>query len=185
MAGSLGGRRLEGPPGIRARPTTDRVREALFNALQARQVLSGARVLDLYAGTGALGIEALSRGAAHVTFVERDPVMLGVLTRNLDQLDLTDRSQVVRADATAVTTSGAARGEWWDLALLDPPYAFDAWEELLAGLPATVAVLETAEAPRVPDSWHVLRQKRYGGTLITVAEQPRPARPARTARGEP
>lgn len=185
VAGSLGGRRLEGPPDTRARPTTDRVREALFNALEARQAISGARVLDLYAGTGALGIEALSRGAVHATFVERDPVMAGVLTRNLGLLGLTDRSRVVRAEAAAVTAAATDRGEWWDLALLDPPYTFDDWEQLLAGLPATLAVLETSQAPPVSAPWHVLRQKRYGGTLVTVAEKTRPASMVRTARGEP
>ncbi len=110
--------------------------------------------------------------------------MLGVLTRNLDRLELADRARVVRGEAVATVAAAAARGEWWDLALLDPPYSFEGWGELLAGLPATVAALETGEAPMVPPGWHVLRQKRYGGTLVTVAEQPRPTPTGRTARGE-
>lgn len=109
------------PAGTATRPTSDRVREATFNALTSLGVLDGARVLDAFAGSGALGIEALSRGAEHCRFVERDRAALAALRDNLDRCGLgRDRAEVVVGDA-------ASAGGGWDLALLDPPYAFTGW----------------------------------------------------------
>src|SRR5918998_3417279 len=96
IAGRWGGRRLQAPPGDATRPTSDRVREALFSILGAR--VDDARVLDLFAGSGALGIEALSRGAASATFVDHDPDALAAVRANLDGTGLADRATVVRAD---------------------------------------------------------------------------------------
>ena len=96
MAGDLRGRRIEAPPGFDTRPTTDKVREAVFNALVSRDLVRDARVADLFAGTGALGIEALSRGADHCTFVERDRNVVRTLRANIEQLGLTARSRVAR-----------------------------------------------------------------------------------------
>lgn len=118
IAGLAGGRFIEAPRGRGTRPTAERVREAWFSALG--DVVRGARVLDLFAGSGALGIEALSRGAEHAHFVEADRGAVAVLKRNLAALEFAPRATVVRADAFRwLTTLGDAR---WDVALADPPY---------------------------------------------------------------
>jgi 16S rRNA (guanine966-N2)-methyltransferase len=126
VAGHLRGRRLTAPPGCGTRPTSDRVREALFSILGP---LGGARVLDLFAGSGALGIEALSRGARHATFVDRDARALAAIRRNLAALEL-DSATVHRRDVR--TFLSAASGPW-DIVFLDPPYDDAArWAEPLS-----------------------------------------------------
>jgi 16S rRNA (guanine966-N2)-methyltransferase len=171
VAGSLRGRRLEAPPDRRARPTSDRVREAVFNALESRDALAGSAVVDLFAGTGALGIEALSRGASHATFVEHDARMVAVLRRNLAALALEDRAEVVAGRAERTVEEWAAAGRAFDVALLDPPYAFAGWTDLLEGLPARLAVVESDRPPELAGGWGVVRQKAYGGTLVTIIER--------------
>jgi len=127
IAGDLGGRFIDAPRGRRIRPTAERVREAWFSALAGD--VDGARVADLYAGSGALGIEALSRGAAHVHFVESDRRAVALLRRNVALLDLADRSQIVRDDAIAWVdrldepADVAGPGAPLDLVFADPPYA--------------------------------------------------------------
>lgn len=118
IAGSAGGRRLEAPAGTAVRPTADRVREALFSSLGA--AVAGATVLDLFAGSGALGIEALSRGAAHAVLVERDRRAAVAVARNLARTGLDGRATLVRTDATAYVRH--PRGGPFDIVLLDPPY---------------------------------------------------------------
>ncbi len=163
IAGELGGRRLVAPSGTATRPTSDRVREATFNALESAGAVDGARVLDLFAGSGALGIEALSRGAEHVTFVERDRAALDALRTNLDTLGLgADRARVVVGDASAYLDGR------YDLVLLDPPYAFDGWHELLERLDAEVVVCEAGTAVGAPAGWRLLRSKGYGSTVVTI-----------------
>src|SRR5882757_9379369 len=120
IAGSLGGRRLIAPPGRATRPTSDRVREALFSILGG---VEGDEVLDLFAGTGALGIEALSRGAKQVTFVEQARAALRALRQNLRQLDLEPRAQVIAAPVERVLQSPSWPAETFDLVLIDPPYS--------------------------------------------------------------
>ncbi|MDQ1424148.1 MAG: hypothetical protein QOD72_1646, partial [Acidimicrobiaceae bacterium] len=127
VAGSARGRRLVAPEGRDTRPTGDRVRQAVFNALTSLDAVVDARVLDLYAGSGALGIEALSRGAAHATFVERSSVALAAIRANLDTTGLGGRATVVQADALSWLPARDAV----DLALVDPPYAFAEWSSLL------------------------------------------------------
>ena len=100
VAGDLRGRKIEAPVSEATRPTTDKVREAVFNALGSLGVIDGARVLDLYAGTGAMGIEAISRGASHCVFVEKDRAALQVLRSNIRQLGIEHQSTVLSADAT-------------------------------------------------------------------------------------
>ena len=116
IAGRLKGRRLQGPPGLTARPTSDRLRETLFNVLGPG--IAGARVLDAYAGTGALGLEALSRGAAAVTFVEREPRMLRVLDANVRACGAENACVIIRDDFLRAPVTSSA----FDLVLLDPPY---------------------------------------------------------------
>ena len=123
IAGTYRSRRLEAPPGLNTRPTSDRLRETLFNVLAPR--IGGAAFLDLYAGSGAVGVEALSRGAARVTFVERSPAALRVLRRNLDQLRIAG-GFAVRAETVAAFLRSAAKTgskpELHEVVFLDPPY---------------------------------------------------------------
>ena len=176
VAGTARGRRIEAPPGRDVRPTTDRVREALFNSLGSLGVVEGARVIDLFAGSGALGLEALSRGAAHVTFVEQDRRAANVVRRNLDTLGFTDRALVVDDDAL-VWLSGAPAAA---LMLCDPPYAFDGWPDLLAASPAPLVVAESDRSIEPPDGWELVRTKRYGTTVVTIVARSAPNLPPTT-----
>ncbi len=172
IAGEWAGRRLAVPSG--ARPTTDRVREALFSSLEHRLPgLLERRVLDVFAGSGALGLEALSRGAAHVTAVERDRSALAVLRRNAAALGAGAALTVVAADAWQCAPVGPA----FDLALLDPPYEVPAQRlaDLLDRLARTGVLLPGAtvvverpsrdDAVPLPDAWQRDR-RNYGGTAI-------------------
>lgn len=170
VSGDLGGRKLVTPDGSDTRPTSDRVREAMFNSLFSLDAIEGARVLDAFAGSGALGIEALSRGALHATFVETGRDALAALRENLETLKLGAQGRVVPGDALAHLERTAAEGEVYDLVLLDPPYGFDQWDELLAAVPVGArVVIESDREVVVPDSWEVHRRKRYGGTVVTLA----------------
>lgn len=180
VAGSARGRRLVTPAGDNTRPTSDRVREALFNTLTSLDVLADSTVLDLFAGSGALGIEALSRGAAHATFVERDRKALGAIRTNLEATGFAGQAEVLPLDAMRVVHDAADTGRSWDLALLDPPYAFDDWDDLLAALPATWVVAESDRELTPPAPWEVVRRKAYGGTVVFVARR-EPELPAASA----
>lgn len=170
VAGSARGRRLETPAGDAVRPTTDRVREALFNSLVSLDVVRDAAVLDLFAGSGALGIEALSRGAAHVTFVDSSHEALAAVRANLERTGLADRATVLRSDAQYFLERGAGASASYDLALVDPPYAFDGWAELLGSLRAQLVVIESdREIEPVPPAT-VLRARRYGGTVVSIVQ---------------
>ena len=138
-------------------------REAIFNALTSMDAIVGAKVLDLFAGTGALGIEALSRGAEHCTFIERDRDALVSLQENIKTLNLTDRSTVVRADAI----SGLARYTKIDLVLADPPYDFVKWQQLLDQLSVPLVVAESGREITGISGWESTRAKRYGRTHVT------------------
>ena len=170
VSGDLGGRKLVTSDGSDTRPTSDRVREAMFNSLFSLDAIEGARVLDAFAGSGALGIEALSRGALHATFVETGRDALAALRENLETLQLGAQGRVVPGDALAHLERTAAEGSHYDLVLLDPPYGFDQWDELLAAVPVGArVVIESDREVVVPDSWEVHRRKRYGGTVVTLA----------------
>lgn len=170
VSGDLGGRKLVTPDGIDTRPTSDRVREAMFNSLFSLDAIEGACVLDAFAGSGALGIEALSRGALHATFVETGRDALAALRENLETLQLGAQGRVVPGEALAHLERTAAEGSHYDLVLLDPPYGFDQWDELLAAVPVGArVVIESDREVVVPDSWEVHRRKRYGGTVVTLA----------------
>lgn len=168
VAGTAGGRRLHSPPGKRLRPTTDRVREAVFSILTGMNALDGAAVLDLFAGTGALGIEALSRGAAAATFVDADETAVAMVRANLLRTGFQDRARVVRGDAVryAETTTDP-----YDLVLADPPYAFDEWGRILERLPAPLAVLESDRPVDPGPGWSALQAKRYGDSVVTLARR--------------
>jgi 16S rRNA (guanine966-N2)-methyltransferase len=174
IAGELGGRRLRSARGAQTRPTAARVREALFSMLGA---LEGARVLDLFAGSGALGIEALSRGAARATFVERAPGALAALRANVAALGLEERCEIRATDALAALRSSGQ----YDLVFIDPPYA-EAAE--LAGalsreLPAVLAggarvVTESDRRSPLALALPLVRERRYGDTMIRIHETSEP-----------
>ncbi len=164
VAGEFRGRKLSAPAGDTTRPTTDRVREAVFNSLDSMDLLDDAVVVDLFAGSGAMGIEALSRGAARCTFVERDRAALQALRANLSTLGLDNRTTVVTSDVLAWVPS--MRGV--DLAIIDPPYTFDGWERLLELLQVSYALCESAREVTAPPGWDTLRVKRYGRTTVTL-----------------
>ena len=163
VAGELRGRKLAAPAGGSIRPTTDKVREAVFNALASLDVIVDARVADLFAGSGALGIEALSRGAAHCTFVERDRGALSVIDDNIATLGLRDRSRVRAGDALAVA---ASLGDV-DVVFADPPYDFVAWPRLLDVVRADLVVAEAPAEVSAEPGWEQGRVKRYGRTWVT------------------
>ncbi len=130
IAGDARGRRLSAPRGLATRPTLARVRESMFSRLSVRLDFAGLRVLDLFAGTGSLGIEALSRGAGHVTYVESARPALLALRRNLAALGFSDRARVLKSEVLRGLEMLAARGERFDLVLLDPPYR-KGWGDLV------------------------------------------------------
>lgn len=170
VAGRLRGRRIKSPSTDSTRPTTDKVREAVFNALNSLDVVDGARVVDLFAGTGALGIEALSRGAAHCVFVERDRDAVEVLGDNIATLDLAAHSQVIVADATGLVASHGASLAACDVVFADPPYGFDDWSGLLTGVGARIAVLESDRPIGDVAGWRSIRERRYGRTFVAFLE---------------
>lgn len=165
VAGEARGRRLEAPDTADTRPTSDRVREAIFNSLASMDALDDAKVLDLFAGSGALGIEALSRYAAHCTFIERARPALDAIRANLEVTGLSDRADVVVADAMTFVTRGSA-GDF-DLVLADPPYDFSQWAELLNGITSALVVAESNRPVAPPEGWKAVREKRYGKTWVT------------------
>jgi 16S rRNA (guanine966-N2)-methyltransferase len=174
IAGSHGGRRIEAPSGTGTRPTADRAREGLFSSLQSLLDLEGARVLDLYAGSGALGLEALSRGGAAATLVEQDPVALRALAKNVQVLGLP--AEVVPADVSSFLARPA---EPYDLVLLDPPYDVEV-DPVLAVLPpwlapGAVVVVERrtrGQAPGAPPDLLLLRSRRYGEATLWYFRAP-------------
>jgi 16S rRNA (guanine966-N2)-methyltransferase len=173
IAGRFGGRRLKAPRGRVTRPTSDRVREALFAMLGE---LAQTRVLDLFAGSGALGIEALSRGAASVEFVECDALAAKALRENLEQLGLQDATaRLQEMDVRAALQSARARKDTYDLIFIDPPYsqAQDWARDLSAKLPALLApaarvIVESDRRAPLALGLPVERERRYGDTLITI-----------------
>jgi 16S rRNA (guanine966-N2)-methyltransferase len=171
IGGRSRGRRLAARLPKTVRPTSDRVRESIFDILGSLGGVDGLEVVDLFCGSGALGVEALSRGAVSVTFVDHDPDALAAVRQNLHAVGLDDASAtLVRASLPAWLQTGATASRF-DLALCDPPYDFTDWQALLDALRAEMAVLESAQAVALPSGWMVARERRYGGTLVTVAQR--------------
>ncbi|MFN3844353.1 MAG: 16S rRNA (guanine(966)-N(2))-methyltransferase RsmD [Paracoccaceae bacterium] len=157
------------------RPTSDRVREAIFNLLLNGgydNPVQGARVLDLFAGTGALGLEALSRGAALVAFVDDGATARALLKRNIDLMRATGETEVWRRNATQM---GVNRGAAFDLIFLDPPYGKGLGERALTSCaagawlaPSAMVVWEEGTAPVPPSGFDLVDQRRYGDTVVTI-----------------
>ncbi len=176
IAGVQKGRPLIGPPNHGLRPTPNRVREALFSILGPR--IAGARIADLYAGTGAVGIEALSRGAGHVAFVESDPQALRLVRANLVQCGLAHLAAVYATSVADFLRRKAPTGIPYDIIFADPPYRHDAGKELLPALasgpilaPDALVVLEHFSKAALPTQVGQLcrrRQYRYGDTTLSV-----------------
>jgi 16S rRNA (guanine(966)-N(2))-methyltransferase RsmD len=176
VAGRFGGRRLKAPPGAHTRPTSDRVREALFSILGP---LAGERVLDLFAGSGALGIEALSRGAAEVTFVELAPTAVAAIEDNLRALGLDARIERREALAYLAPSGAAPRPGPFDLVFADPPYSCA--PGLAARLSRLLPPVLAPDARIVTESDHraplelalpLITERRYGDTRVAVHRAP-------------
>ncbi len=179
IAGEFRGRALasvgKGDAGAHLRPTTDRVRESLFNVLSHQIDFEGLRVLDLFAGTGALGLEALSRGADHVTFVDDGRVAQGLIRKNIDLTRSVDRTDLIRRDATRLGENPNAP---YDLIFLDPPYGKSLGQKALAKASDAGWIAEGAfivweeNAPmQAPDGFQLLDSRKYGDTHISLMLQ--------------
>ena len=153
VGGELSGRRIAAPRDETVRPTSDRAREAIFNMLYSLGLPRGCRVVDLYAGSGALGIEALSRGAEEAYFVDKSAEACRTIKDNLDGL----------GDALQKLESLDA-----DLVLADPPYGFDDWNRLLAAAGKAFVVAESESALEALEGWEVLRSRKYGRATVTI-----------------
>lgn len=180
-AGRLKGRSLAAPADLAVRPTSDKVRQAIFNILHHGDFggfrLEGARVIDLFAGTGALGIEALSRGAGYALFIDDAAASRALIWRNVEALGLTGVTKIWRRDATQL---GPRSGEAFDLAFLDPPYRKELLAPALAALrdggwlkPDAVAVAEMAEEETLPstDGYALLDERVYGDTRVLFLQR--------------
>ena len=140
------------------------MREAIFSSLQSMDAVRGAAALDLFCGSGALGIEALSRGAASATFVDDDPAALATVRANLASTGL-DGGEIVRADAVPWLEDSNE----FDLALVDPPYSFNGWDDVFSRLRSKLVVAESDRELDIPSDWSIVRRKRYGGTVVHLA----------------
>jgi 16S rRNA (guanine966-N2)-methyltransferase len=174
IAGSFRGRRLHSPKGDRIRPTIDRVRESIFSIIAGR--LPGARVLDLFAGTGAMGLEALSRGAQFCLFVDKGSEALHLVRENIGLCGAQGRSRIIRASADAAIRRLESDKELFDIIFMDPPYGKGYVEKTLgivgaiAGGDALVIVEQHIQdrPPLIPEIWRQEDERKYGDTLILV-----------------
>jgi 16S rRNA (guanine966-N2)-methyltransferase len=178
VAGRFKGKGLKTAEGLSTRPTSDRARQAVFNILEHApwsKGLAGARVIDLFAGSGALGLEALSRGAAFCLFVETDEAARGAIRDNIEAMGLFGATRVHRRDATDLGSRPASAGPAFDLAFLDPPYRKGLGETALKGLaeggwvaPGAVAVFERASDEPAADveGWELLDARDYGAARV-------------------
>lgn len=171
VGGHAGGRLLRAPQGG-TRPTSDRVREAVFSILASLDRLDGSDVLDLFAGSGALGIESVSRGAARAVLVDSGAEAVETIRANLDVLGAhRSRATVVRADVLRYLSSEPGPGPF-DVVFADPPYAYDRWPELLERLAPRAALLvaETGSPWEPGPGWETVKVKRYGGTVVSIVQ---------------
>ena len=178
VAGLAKGRKIESPKGMDVRPTTDRVREALFSSIAFR--IAGSQVLDLFAGTGALGLEALSRGAAAAVFADRSRRSIAMIRRNIAACRLASRATVIERDAASVLTMLRGQNRQFDLVFLDPPYDSPLLEQALRGLDEGRLVAENGlisaehpagRPPALPPGFAIASTKRYGKTVLSFVQR--------------
>lgn len=179
VAGKFKGAALQAPKGLATRPTSDRVRQALFNVLEhgpAQFEFEGARVLDLFAGTGALALEALSRGARYAILIEDDAAARAAIRRNIEALSLTGVTKIWRRDATRLGEAGTLQP--FNLIFCDPPYGKGLGERALASAVAggwvgkdAIAVLEERAGTEIawPAPFEEIDRRRYGDTIVALA----------------
>ena len=171
VSGTARGCRLQPVPGMNTRPTTDRVKENVFNLIQDH--VRGAQVLDLFAGTGQLGIEALSRGAQHCDFVEHNKTAYNIVCKNAETARVSDRAEVHRTESETFLSHAKKQG--YDLIFLDPPYGGRILENALASIETFdilsadgIIICESAAEDRFMHGFETVRERRYGATMITV-----------------
>lgn len=169
IAGSARGRKIVAPDGQSTRPITDRAKEGIFNMLVSLGGVADTRVLDLYAGSGSFGLESLSRGAEHVTFVERGRPALVALRKNLQTLGFESRATVLGVSVEQALISLASSS--FDLVFCDPPYADDPWTDLLERVPAPLLVGHASFEIPLATGWVERRRRTYGRAQILVAER--------------
>ncbi len=170
IAGTARGRKIKAPDGRGTRPITDRAKEGIFNMLLPIIQLDDVRVLDLFAGSGSFGLECLSRGAGHVTFVERDRHAADVIRGNLETFGFADRASILNSTVeSAVRTAGPV-----DLVFCDPPYGDNVWAELLPLISAEVLVGHAEFEIDLTPEWDELRRRDYGRSRIVIAERAAP-----------
>lgn len=173
IAGTFGGRRLHPPKGTAIRPTADRVREAIFSIIGP--AVAGAKVLDLFAGTGAMGLEALSRGASRTTFVDQSRHAVQLIRHNVELCRIADRVSVIQGSVNQVIPRLAAQQEAFDLIFIDPPYGRNTIQQTLRILgevarPGTIVVAEHASRDLLPvqlHEWSRTVERHYGDTLVS------------------
>ncbi len=179
ISGDFRGRRLQGPDSAKIRPTSDRVREAVFSMIAP--YVAQARVLDLFAGSGALGLEALSRGAAYCCFVDNGAEALRLLRANIDLCGARDRSRLLQATAPSALRLLESQNEYFDLVFLDPPYGKGLVEKVLEILGPVVGAdalviaerhVKDLKEPISTPAWQTDRERRYGDTMISIYLRP-------------
>ncbi|MCL5047365.1 MAG: 16S rRNA (guanine(966)-N(2))-methyltransferase RsmD [Firmicutes bacterium] len=170
IGGEYGRRRLLVPKSVAVRPTSDRTREAIFNILASRIDLVGKKVLDLFAGSGALGIEAISRGATEAVFVDSSHDSLVTIKQNVESLGCRETAvtRVIKSDVVSYLTNS---DEVFDVAFCDPPYKFLAWSQVLNALHSHLAVLESDREVIPTKKWETLKTYSYGISVVTVVRQ--------------
>lgn len=181
IAGAFRGRRLHAPRDQRIRPTIDRVREAIFNIIASE--VPEAKVLDLFAGTGAMGLEALSRGAAFCVFVDQNAEAARIIRDNIELCGASERSRVIQDSAVSAIRRLASKGELFDLIFMDPPYAKGYIRQTLEFLDAVaereaLLVAEGHKKDETPQSlgpWIKESERRYGYTLIAFYSMKKPS----------
>ena len=169
ISGSAKGRKLVVPSGDHIRPTKDRVKEAIFNSLHSYGLVENRSFLDLFSGTGSLGIEALSRGAKSVVFIDHHAEAIDCIILNVEKLNYGSTSKILKTDAL----SFLERDDYFDVALLDTPYKYEHWGTLLKRVNAQSIVIERSEQVPLESDWEIIKSQKYGQTNLLIASRQR------------